>query len=38
MHITKEFTPVNNAISSYDIAFEELLYPYYEVGISLITI
>ena len=23
---TKEFTLVNNAISSYDIAFEELLY------------
>ena len=39
---TKEFTLVNNAISSYGIAFEELLYyrlapPYYEVGISLIT-
>ena len=23
---TKEFTPVNNAIPSYDIAFERLLY------------
>ena len=23
---TKEFTPVNNAIPSYDIAFEHLLY------------
>ena len=39
---TKEFTLVNNAISSYDIVFEELLYCrlappiLFEVGISLI--
>ena len=40
---TKDFTLVNNAIPSHEIAFEELLYyrlapPNYEVDISLITI